>query len=318
MEDPSSPQPYGAPYDKADADLILKSTDGKLFSVHKAVICSASAFFRDFPFGISTSEKEHSPGGHPIVPVSDDSKSMVAFLNVIYRGPHPNLGLSNLQSVLEMGRKYQAEVIADRVATLLLSSDTIRKDPIMVYAIASAFGMTEVAAVAARFSLSLSQESVVSLLARETQPDTSGSSYGALFRYRARCAEEIRTGISDGALAVLVKTNATWVWYTCTGSSGRDPCRKAAFGPKATNQLNGSVDAPISVCRWWIDYVTRAKVALDVASDASVLLDPKLLGPAFISAAACTACNKKATVDLDDFLKSVQTIIEGRIAKASM
>lgn len=168
LEQPLQPVAYGPPFDKTDADLILQSGDGKLFSVHKAVMFAASIFFREFPFDVPPpAQDRNAPSTIATIPlVSDSAKDIAIFLRLIHDLPIPTrIDPLNVLHLFDMGRKYDADVVTARLALILATSSLVRQDPIWAYAVGCAYGRKELALISARASLSLPLETVTARLA---------------------------------------------------------------------------------------------------------------------------------------------------------
>ncbi|KIJ65516.1 hypothetical protein HYDPIDRAFT_130726 [Hydnomerulius pinastri MD-312] len=72
-----------SPFDHAKADIILRSSDNIDFRIFKLFLSLASPFFEslfDIPQPIEESEEQEIKDGLPIIPVSEDSKTLDALL----------------------------------------------------------------------------------------------------------------------------------------------------------------------------------------------------------------------------------------------
>jgi hypothetical protein len=101
------PKQFGAPFDYADGDLILRSCDDVDFVAHKLVLSLASPFFCDLPYDISD-EREN---GLPVIPLlNEDCHTVERLLRIVYPGvDRPSLvwlSRTQVRSLLEVARKY--------------------------------------------------------------------------------------------------------------------------------------------------------------------------------------------------------------------
>lgn len=295
--------PYGAPFDKPDADLRLQSSDAKLFAVHKTILSAASSFFRHFPYEISSSDDDCSAGTTPIILLpSEDAQTVAAYLKMLYYLDLPNIQDFDIIRVLEMTRKYPASAVTDRISIVILGSDIIRSDPIRYYALGCEYALPAVASLAARASLPMPLQTVVNMLARKCQPDAPGRAYGALFRYRQHCILQAASAMDDNAISEMMLPPVRWAWKTCK------QCPSSLF---ATDE------AAFVVTKWWKDYVERAQAVLKDARsvDSGLLTAAALVAPAMFQAEACAQCRKPAAVDMDDFIAQVSTKIEEKVSE---
>ncbi|KAI0944264.1 hypothetical protein AcW1_002016 [Taiwanofungus camphoratus] len=141
-----------SPFDKADADIILRSSDNVDFYVYKVVLRLASPFFEDMftlpqnscPEGQDT----HPHSGLPLVHVTENSQTLDSLLRLCYPVADPVLSkLADVQAVLSAALKYQMDEATALMKTYL--SSHVRNKPLSVYAIACSLGLEENARAAA-------------------------------------------------------------------------------------------------------------------------------------------------------------------------
>ncbi|OBZ70883.1 hypothetical protein A0H81_09201 [Grifola frondosa] len=115
--DPQEPSVTGAraPFDDADADLIIRCPDGAEFWVYKSILARASPVFKEMfafpppPFGL-----QHDPSNKdyrnsvPVVDVSEDTHAMELLLTFCYPMKAPKLKtFEDIQAAAEAGKKYE-------------------------------------------------------------------------------------------------------------------------------------------------------------------------------------------------------------------
>jgi hypothetical protein len=116
------PAPFGPPFDHADGDLVLRSSDDIDFVIHRLVLSLSSPFFRDLPYDIST-ERER---GLPVIPlVEEDHETVERLLRIVYPGvDRPSLARlsrEETRALFEAARKYEFDsvfVYAERISRL--------------------------------------------------------------------------------------------------------------------------------------------------------------------------------------------------------
>ena len=160
-----SPQPEpseqlklaGAPFNNAQADLILRSSDEVPvhFRVFKLILSLASPVFADM-FNIALPPPSETPHDEiQVVPLSEHSTALDIALRHIYPVKRmPQTDTLRCASILaEFSRKYQVEALYQSIIGYL--RDSIKHDPVGVYSIAAAYGYDDIGADAARLCLTL-------------------------------------------------------------------------------------------------------------------------------------------------------------------
>ncbi|THH27554.1 hypothetical protein EUX98_g6634 [Antrodiella citrinella] len=151
-----------SPFDRADGDVVLLSSDQVKFSCHKITLSIASPFFSDM-FSLKQRDDQKDDvitgDGTPVVPVTEDSTVLYNLLLLLYPLPQPKtlLSLNMAASLLEAGRKYDIAVVKERAKTNLMSN--IQERPLKVFAIACGLDMDEEARAAAHHLLTMTIES---------------------------------------------------------------------------------------------------------------------------------------------------------------
>ena len=143
-----------APYDFAapDADIILRSSDGKEFRVHKVILSLASPVFQgmlDLPQPTKT-----PPSKIPTVDVPESSNVLEPFLQYLYpRSPPKVPDLAMWEALYTIADKYNA-MITETLRDMLIPR-FLEISPVRVYALASHWGFEEEAKTASRGTLVL-------------------------------------------------------------------------------------------------------------------------------------------------------------------
>ncbi|KAL4244053.1 hypothetical protein ABKN59_010996 [Abortiporus biennis] len=155
-----------APFDRSDADLILRTSDGVDFRVDTHLLKLASSVFEDM-FMISThpgpsltaslssasTESVSSESSLPIVQVTESSTIFDIILRIIYPVSTPKVtDWGTICDVLEVGSKYQMEAVATQMGSELSTHLLTNSSKLKVYAIACQFQLEDVAREAATTS----------------------------------------------------------------------------------------------------------------------------------------------------------------------
>jgi hypothetical protein len=189
-----------APFDDAQADLILQSSDEvpMHFRVFKNVLSLASPIFADmFSIPSPPSEKPHEV---QVVPLSERSIALDIALRHIYpmrRAQPPEAdNLLYARILAEFAQKYQVEVLDQFIIGYLAGS--LACDPVGVYAIAVTYGYNDMGENAARSCLNLP----FSDLRSPYLPCATLEHILELLRYHVACGE---------AASTLASSDRSWI-----------------------------------------------------------------------------------------------------------
>ena len=143
-----------APYnfDASDADVILRSSDGKEFRVHKVILSLASSVFQGM-FGLP--QPNEPPSRIPIIDVPESSDILEPFLQYLYpRSPPKVPDLAMWGALCSVADKYGADVVIETLRGVLILQ-FLETSPLRVYALASHWGLEEEAKIASRRTLTI-------------------------------------------------------------------------------------------------------------------------------------------------------------------
>ena len=183
---PSGGQPrnFGAPFDRGDSDVTIRSSDCVDFQVHKANLAIASVTFEN-------TFKVPPPRGQEqvkqVIDLTENSKSLLPLLSAIYpMDPTVPETLEDALSLLSACQKYQVDSTATRIRALIKARTPLFTvaNSFRAYGIASRYHLEEEALCAARLTLE-----------RKMNFDTcgedlrfiSGADLSRLFAYRNEC-----------------------------------------------------------------------------------------------------------------------------------
>ncbi|KAF8181682.1 hypothetical protein K438DRAFT_1840776 [Mycena galopus ATCC 62051] len=190
----SNPSPFAPthPFAKAaGADVILRSSDGADFYVHRAILSLVSPVFETM---FSLPQAESSPDV-PIIDLQERAAALDRALRFFYPGTCPNVEtLDELREVIEVLMKYDMQCQVP-VAKLHLEKHHSSR-PLAVYAIALRYRWKDVAVAAARESL---KHALRTLLA-DALPELEGITavaYHNLLQYHSLCGEAARSATAS-------------------------------------------------------------------------------------------------------------------------
>ncbi|KAI0794291.1 hypothetical protein C8Q74DRAFT_1365774 [Fomes fomentarius] len=135
-----------APFNKSNADIILRTSDLIDFHVFSQVLTAASSFFEGmFEMPQPPSEQQELKLGRPIIPVSEDSVVIETLLRICYPIVYKprERTLEEIESALRAAMKYEMEL----PTTVLLADlkKVLSTQPTRVWAIACRLGLEDVA-----------------------------------------------------------------------------------------------------------------------------------------------------------------------------
>jgi hypothetical protein len=149
-----------APFDHAQADVILRSADGVEFRVFKLFLSLASPFFEAL-FGLPQAHDEvtdqEMKDGLAVIAMSEDSKTLDSFFRFCYPSTladDPSLeNLTDGLSLLAAARKYSLDLIEKKVCQALANPKVLEAEPIRYFAIARNARLAHETITAARHTL---------------------------------------------------------------------------------------------------------------------------------------------------------------------
>ena len=190
-ECPVSPKPTNmppeklaeAPFNDSRADLILQSSDEVHFRVSKLILSLASPIFSDmFSIPSPPSEKPHDEV--QVVHLTEHSTTLDVVLRHLYPIRSPKGDTLHYASILaEFARKYQVDVLEEIITAYL--TDSLKRDPVGIYAIAATYRYSDIGAIAARACLNTPFSGLESPYLR----CITAEHLSELYRYHAACGE---------------------------------------------------------------------------------------------------------------------------------
>ncbi|KAH7930631.1 hypothetical protein BV22DRAFT_1101602 [Leucogyrophana mollusca] len=152
-------QPYD--FHAQDADLLLLSSDGAKFHVHRCILAAASPFFEHMftlpqPLSSYADSDSSVEEQHPVIPVSESRSTVDTLLRYVYPVPDPIIAsLDDLGPILAAAAKYDFLGVISALRRVLLSPNFLRENPVRVFAIASRYELEYEAKVASQHTLSV-------------------------------------------------------------------------------------------------------------------------------------------------------------------
>ncbi|KAJ7659554.1 hypothetical protein DFH06DRAFT_1194588 [Mycena polygramma] len=282
------------PFNDASTDLILRSSDGIDFHVHRLVLSLASPVF----MGMFTFPQPISEPEVPTVQMAESAVVLDGALRFWYPGAEPPaaLTLDGLRKTLEaLVMKYDMQFVVPLAKKHL--RDFIEDDPVAVFAIACRHEWRDVALDAARSSLRLSLRAFDSKRPAQLKYMTADM-YHTLLQYHSDC----------GKVAASATSSLQWANYQdipgadCTNWIDPAVCPRTGHWTFAQNTI-----APLT--GWLAAYLTRATEVL-ARAPAARLDSPELLALPITKMGSCSSCRVDGFSGLMKFIAILKAKIE--------
>ncbi|KAH9006367.1 hypothetical protein EDB86DRAFT_3035804 [Lactarius hatsudake] len=232
------PRKFGAPFDRDDSDITIRSCDRVDFQVHKAVLGIASAAFEDM-----FTAPGPSPRGQGqvklVINLTEDSKTLHHLFFAMYpMDPIVPNTVEDALSLLSACQKYQMDSTATRIRALMRA----RTPPLFTaencfraYGIARRYHLEEEALLSARLTL---ERRMTFEACGEDLRFLSGADLFRLCGYRNECTKAAKDCMND----VTDYRPPPIPFVRCSGS--------AHIGDYDADEL-------LSVPRWWHGHFLR-------------------------------------------------------------
>ncbi|KAJ7140786.1 hypothetical protein C8R44DRAFT_237366 [Mycena epipterygia] len=291
---PSHPQAQTkaqAPFDAAEADVILRTSDEVDFRVFKIVLSLASPYFKDM-FGlpqILDSSQLDDP-----VHTAEDSTVIDKLLRFCYPCADPIIEtLDELHTVIAAMMKYEMHEVVKRARQRLRSF--AKSDPVAVFAISCRWGWEDLAKTAARASLALPLRKFDKKSSVKELKDLTGEQHQALLHYHLQCSVAATNVISD--MEWMNNESSKWIWFTCQAClphpSPFSNSRRGLYGSDVRHAR-----------RWFMDFIERSRAILNDCPGAG-LNTIDMLASVLKQTHGCKNCCEVAFEQLLDFRNSV-------------
>ncbi|GJE90668.1 hypothetical protein PsYK624_068120 [Phanerochaete sordida] len=290
--------------DGADADIVLRSSDGQDFPMHKLDLLRSSVVFKPLLSLAHLEENtilgSHSASRQPLVIQLAEPGDVVEMLLrcCLPGGPPPIPDLSTAIRVLQCNSKYQ--IAFARKAACGTLERLATEEPVKVYAIACYHGLEQIARKAALACLRLPPSHFTNSRLEELR-GISAAEYCRLIKYRKDCRD---VAVSSPYLT----TNPTIspLYLPVVPGAVRHSCW--------TCSCTTSTSSPISLRglpRWWREYTYALTLSLrDCTSPEAI--DTQRAVDAFLRSGACKECCAVATSQI--FLTTAQLRVDITLA----
>lgn len=284
----STPQTGGAqivdappPFNKATADVILRSSDLVDFRVRKGIMAEASGFFEQMftlpqptPGPVQVIDRD---ADLPIICMEEDSRTLEPLLRLCYPAARnrPTIeDINELRAIICAATKYDMQEVLIALKQDLQS--LAEAMPVRVFAVALLFKFVDVVKEAAKAFLAFAIEDADA----PELADIRAKDFNALLKYHRAC----------GVVASRVASDPSWasqypgVWLNGKYHSTGVTCSRAYIGTHTT----------ICASEWWIKYMAGSTAILAATPSGKAILREGRTDVALRDASACAMCKLKA------------------------
>jgi hypothetical protein len=315
--DEPAPSHPSAPFDDADADFILRTSDGVDFRVYKLLLSLASSVFKDmFSLPAPSNGSNDTVDGRPVVELTETSTTIHDLLMSCYPvaqtgGPPTMTSISQVGNLLEAARKYDMPGIEKAAVQALMKPDFIKREPLRVYAIAC---RQKNEAVARQAAAQLLRHG---LLQEEYSPEletVDGGSLYCVLQYHKRCIDA----------AVDAAVDHTWIrngspFYIFLGDrhlDHEDNDTMTTIRTPRSNKYKNGYELRVNVHEWWLKFMEASAVALRNSPSGQTIRDSDAVAEAFASVNECTHCrSRKANQHLRSFIDDFANEVDRRMSE---
>lgn len=257
-------------FNAVDADVILQTSSGDEFCVHRCILASASPFFQDM-FTLPQCVVEE----RPIIPVTESSDVLDTVLRLVYPIPDPVIStIQELTPVLDAAIKYDFTNVVNTLRKLLISPHFLQTSPVRIFALACHYELDEEMKIASKYTLGIN---MLDGPPTEDLKHITGYSYHCLLnfhRQRSKAAQSL----------LQIPSNIKCM------------------------QCNGSVYTSHGSPKWWFEFERTAKAELAERPTTDVIFGMEFLFRA-TRAADCSRC-PESVLDSWKFLRDLKASID--------
>ncbi|KAI6149641.1 hypothetical protein BKA82DRAFT_920403 [Pisolithus tinctorius] len=304
------------PFDHVKADIILRSSDDVDFRVFKLFLSLASPFFETL-FDLPQPSDEMSTDvefkdGLPVVPVSEDSKTLDPLLRFCYPctlSEDPVLeDFRDIVNVFEAAKKYSLDAIESTVCKSLFNPKILEANSLRCFAIACRARMQNECVLAAKYAL---QEPLVPTWFEEIELVTA-SEFLSLLTYHKKCGDAIQ----------VLKDNDSWItaeyrqwnaapWMCGYNSNGNYcGCTRSASGRFT---LNGHASV-----QWWETFMDSTFADLRDKPCAETIRKNVEKAIQIVHQRNCNSCSSTAPAGMREFATLFTSKVEELITKVEL
>ncbi|KAF8273061.1 hypothetical protein EI94DRAFT_1655065 [Lactarius quietus] len=313
----STSTPFDPPFDDADADAILRSSNQVDFHVYRTILSKSSSFFKSMfslpqPDATSVSEKL------PVIDLAENSKTIEVLLTSIYPivsvDTEP-LSLDDMINLLVAARKYDMAAASQGLNQKFAVSKVVQDKPVEAFYAAYSHELGEAARAAAKASLKHRMR--LDDIGEKLQY-TNGPALHRLWKFHRACSATAAEAVSDTHLIWITKSatesHKTW-WGFASGG-----CKACQYGgpcsPKYTYTVGSAIPFEWVTNSPWHNFITRARDVLLEHPCAEAVAQDSVCGPSY-SEKMCHPC-QSSLHGLPVFTRLLGEEVENRVSMVDL
>ena len=301
-----------APFDNPDADLMICTPDNVQYRVHKLILREASSFFADM-LALPALVPPKSAIAVDAIDVAEPSVTWDQILRIAYAiPPLEPIPHDRLWHLFEVTKKYDMPGVRWALGQVLAGIPyTSEENTLRAYILAYTFGFPDIAAAAARASLSQPHEAFV--------PELRLARSNVHFRWT-----EYRRACVDAATAFARNKNIFnhTEWWGKIEGWGHASSQPQTSHPGPVCPLTHMYNARLGgtyVRRSLGEYMKQSEAALQLHPIGAIVRDPRLVTALVQDALGCPQCAPNVRSDrIAEFVEYYSTKIDEAVAKVSI
>ncbi|KAH0836774.1 hypothetical protein J3R83DRAFT_8523 [Lanmaoa asiatica] len=302
-----------APFDHAEGDIILRSSDNIDFRVFKLFLSLASPFFKtlfDIPQPAQASEDQEIKDGLVVVPVTEDSKTLDALLRFCYPctlADDPNLEvLEDVLDVLQAAKKYSLDVIEKKAAHTFSNPKILEAEPLRCFALARHRRMQEETLLAAKYTLT---QPLVPPWFEEIDLITA-TDLLTLLNYHQECGEAVYALRADVSwIRSHYRTSQGCAWLSGVYAGRNCPCSRSLTAQYKLFESHS--------LQWWEDFMKEMFMALGEKPCQATVASLAAKTVQSVKDRNCPACSANVTEGMRDFSDLLARKVEEVVSRVS-
>ncbi|KAH9169858.1 hypothetical protein EDB89DRAFT_2230994 [Lactarius sanguifluus] len=299
---------FGPPFDHADADTILRSSDQVDFPVYRVILSASSSFFKSM-FSLPQPEASVLEKQNPVIDLTEDSRTISIILTLIYPvvsvATEPE-SLDDMIDAFVAAKKYDMAAVSQRLIQRFTESDVVRDKPVVAFCAAYSHELGEAARVAAKASLKrqMNLDNLGDMLQH-----INGPAFHQLYNFHRACSKTAAKVVSGAHLTWITTGHHTWWSLANKKCTQPSTCLKIQYtiGPSQS-----AWEIPAS----YHNYITRAYHVLLEHPCKEAVTPNYFLHPAY-GEKACTQCRLSA-FGLPEFSYLLGEEVERRVSEVDL
>ena len=292
---------FGPPFDVADADTILRSSDQIDFHVYRVVLSKSSSFFKSM-VSLPQPDASSSEKQNPVIDLTENSRTIAVLLTYIYplATELEPISLDDMIYALSAAKKYEMAAASQRLNEKFAVSKVVQDSPIEAFCAMYSHKLGEAARVAAKVSLKhrMNLDSI-----GENLRYTNGPALYQLWKFHRACSATAAEAVSGTHLTWITSIDRIWPDFM-RDNCPRD-CREYSYTLGPSGECWNTTDP-------WYSYITRAHNVLLEHPCREAVAHDSVLKPSY-EGKTCYFC-RCTLISLPEFVRLLGEEVENRVS----